>query len=131
MSWAIAAIIIFGFAWVWLGEGCYYWRWRAAYSQLWVVILVWPLHWVIAGLDDWSIASNARQAQQAAADRVPRVIREFDGCKVYAFKDSGRWHYTTKCPSTASTSSSYEVVTGSGKSRRTHIETEVITTGNQ
>ncbi|MBU9293056.1 hypothetical protein KTD18_16025 [Burkholderia multivorans] len=39
----------------------------------------------------------ARNQAQERADATPHVIREADGCKVYAFEADGRWHYFTRC----------------------------------
>ena len=47
----------------------------------------------------------AARSAQDSADAQPRVIREIDGCKVYAFKSNG-WHYFTRCPSSTSTAGS-------------------------
>lgn len=46
------------------------------------------------------------QIAQDAADRKPHVIREADGCKVYAFKSEGIWHYFTRCPASRTTTES-------------------------
>jgi hypothetical protein len=45
---------------------------------------------------DWSKQVVADREAQERADATPHVIREADGCKVYAFK-SGDWHYFTRC----------------------------------
>lgn len=71
---------------------------------------------------EWDRAEAAREE----AERQPRVIREADGCKVYAFKAGDRWHYFTRCANQTTTDSSYTV--RSGKTSRT--ETESITTTN-
>jgi hypothetical protein len=34
---------------------------------------------------------------------TPHVIKEFDGCKLYAFERQGRDHYITRCPSSKTT----------------------------
>lgn len=56
---------------------------------------------------EWSMAHDRAKAEQAAADAKPRVIREVDGCKVYAFKAADRWHYFTRCPNKTTTESSW------------------------
>lgn len=79
--------------------------------------------------DGWKAAraeDDARNAAREAAERQPHVIREADGCKVYAFKVDGRYSYFTRCKDTTTTESSYTV--RSGKSSRT--ETESITQQN-
>lgn len=61
---------------------------------------------------------NRVKAAKEAADRQPHVVREADGCKVYAFKSGDRWHYFTRCPNAHTvTDTAYEQCTGSGKSR--------------
>lgn len=75
-------------------------------------------------------AEAARIAAQAAADRLPRVIREADGCKVYAFKE-GHWHYFTKCPATTTTDRTYEQCHKSGKTTVCENKTEQIVTENK
>lgn len=74
----------------------------------------------------WKAESDKRAEAQAAADMQPRVIREVDGCKVYAFKSGDRWHYFTRCADQTTTESSYDV--RSGKTTRTEVES--ITTKN-
>lgn len=75
-------------------------------------------------------AERERQKEEAERqDMIPRVVREADGCQVYAFKATGRWHYFTRCPYAGTvTDTAYEHCEGSGKSRRcsekhTSIET--------
>lgn len=64
---------------------------------------------------------------QGAADLQPRVIREVDGCKVYAFKSSaeGRWHYFTRCPGERTTTDTTNTVR-SGKTTRQET-TQIVT----
>lgn len=63
-------------------------------------------------------AENAAKHAKRVAEETPHVIREADGCKVYAFKAADRWHYFTRCPGEkVVTSGAYEHCTGSGKSR--------------
>ena len=72
-------------------------------------------------------AEQAEEARQAAADAKPHVIREADGCKVYAFKAGERFHYFTRCPDAkTSTDTNYEVCTQSGKTRTCKPQTETI-----
>lgn len=47
-------------------------------------------------MSDWGKRQEADREAQERADATPHVIREADGCKVYAFK-SGDWHYFTRC----------------------------------
>jgi hypothetical protein len=64
-------------------------------------------------------------AAQALAERTPHVIREADGCKVYAFKGDGVYHYFTRCGSTVTTDHQY---TESCGKKCTTTKTESITT---
>lgn len=77
-------------------------------------------------------ASMAAAAQAEQRERTPHVVREADGCKVYAFKDGGRYHYFTRCPMVTSTESSWEVCQsyqqGKQTHRKCHDESEVIST---
>lgn len=83
--------------------------------------------WMVFGeTPEWKKRADAEDEARRAAERKPRVIREADGCKVYAFKEGDRWHYFTRCPEQTTTESSYSV--RSGKTTRT--ETESITTTN-
>lgn len=67
--------------------------------------------------------------EQDKRNRLPHVVREADGCKVYAFLSGDRYHYFTRCSNDrVTTESSYEECTGSGKSRHCENKTESITT---
>ena len=70
-------------------------------------------------------AEEAERAQRRAAARIPHVIREADGCKVYAFDDGGRTHYFTRCGNESVTTES-SWTEKSGKS--TVTKTEIIKT---
>lgn len=69
------------------------------------------------------------RAEQAArrAEETPHIIREADGCKVYAFK-SGEWHYFTRCGATVTTDRTYTESCGKN-CRRSKTET-IVTNGN-
>lgn len=75
---------------------------------------------------EWYQESVRERKALEHREQTPHVVREADGCKVYAFKSGDRYHYFTRCPdSTATTESSYSVGCGKGCSR---TETESITT---
>ena len=38
-----------------------------------------------------------RCIEKIEKDKIPHVIREVDGCKVYAFSNGSKWHYFTRC----------------------------------
>ena len=67
-------------------------------------------------------AAKAAEAARVKAtdeyEKTPHIVREADGCKVYAFKSGDRWHYFTRCPDSRTvTDTAYEQCTGSGKTR--------------
>ena len=67
---------------------------------------------------------DARRAEARRREETPHVIRESDGCKVYAFKAGDSLHYFTRCPnSTTKTDRTYKVCRQSGKT--THCENRV------
>ena len=71
--------------------------------------------------EEWAkerAAEEAAKVAQRRANETPHVVREADGCKVYAFLSGDRWHYFTRCPNAVTvTDTAYEQCTGSGKSR--------------
>lgn len=76
---------------------------------------------------DWAKSGDAAREAQERADATPHVIREADGCKVYAFK-SGDWHYFTRCSDgTVTTERSY--TERHGKTTEHKSET-IVTQGN-
>jgi hypothetical protein len=76
-------------------------------------------------MSDWAKREEAERHAQERADATPHVIREADGCKVYAWKGDG-WHYFTKCPnSTVQTDRHYTEQCGKGCTRN---KVESITT---
>ena len=81
-------------------------------------------------LNERQVKRAAEQAQEAL-DAVPRVIREIDGCKVYAFKSQGMWHYFTRCPASTTTNRTYEQCHKSGKTTVCENKTEQIVTENK
>jgi hypothetical protein len=70
---------------------------------------------------------RAKKAAQVEADKQPRVVREADGCKVYAFKSGEHWHFFTRCPSTTTTDRTYDVRQG----KTTVQKVEQIVTENK
>lgn len=85
-----------------------------------------------SGADALDKEAAERRAKAAAERReqTPHVVREADGCKVYAFKSEGRHHYFTRCPdSRTTTESSWEECRTSGKI--THCETKTENIGEQ
>lgn len=94
-----------------------FFRWIAV-----IALVIFGIH--ACNQSDWYQASKAADAAQARADQTPHVIREADGCKVYAFKSNNYWHYFTRCGSTVTTDASH----GERSGKTTKTVTETITT---
>lgn len=76
---------------------------------------------------EWHKNSEKERIAAARARATPHVIREADGCKVYAFHDGDRDHYFTRCPdSKTTTESSYTVHCGKN-CNRTEVESIEVT----
>lgn len=76
---------------------------------------------------EWNQQQKLERAERERREQTPHVIREADGCKVYAFKSGDRYHYFTRCPdSRTTTENSWEVCSQSGKTRTCKTETESI-----
>lgn len=87
---------------------------------------------VIAVSCSFTDEAKERDAKRQAADeaaRQPHVVREADGCKVYAFKSGDLWHYFTRCPdSRTTTDTTIQYSVRSGKTTTTKQRVESITT---
>jgi hypothetical protein len=121
----IVAVVCFVFTWLAIKEG----EDRAAL----VALLIGALfgYWSYQGTTPEHLAEvKADTARAEAAERreqTPHVIREADGCKVYAWKGGDRYHYFTRCPaSTTVTDQHWQQCTGSGKTRSCKEMTESI-----
>lgn len=51
----------------------------------------------------WYSCRDTRTDAQRVQDQTPHVIREVDGCKVYAFESERSNHYFTRCPNSTTT----------------------------
>lgn len=71
-----------------------------------IVVGLWSLwHW-----RDTPEERAFKEAQVAAERRrreTPHVVREADGCKVYAFESGGRDHFFTRCPASTDTETTW------------------------
>lgn len=82
---------------------------------------------------DAAAPERAKFAAAQAAEAQPHVIKQVDGCKVYAWKgDSGRYHFFTRCPGSAtSTETNWQECrtepSGKTTTRRCENRQEVIT----
>jgi hypothetical protein len=81
---------------------------------------------------DWFIAQEKQKAIAAQAAAIPHVIRDVDGCKVYAFASGGMEHYYTRCGATVTTERNYTVNKQCGKTQCTERKQEtIVTEGNK
>lgn len=63
-------------------------------------------------------ADRRAAAERERKERTPHVVREADGCKVYAWKGGDRYHYFTRCPDSRTfTQQNWQECTGTGKHR--------------
>jgi hypothetical protein len=80
---------------------------------------------------DWYQDSERATAEDHKREATPHVVREADGCKVYAWKDgngTGKTHYFTRCPNaTVTTERNYTVNCGKNCTRH-ESETNVTET---
>jgi len=72
--------------------------------------------------------SKRQEAEAAQRESIPHVIREADGCKVYAFT-TDREHYFTRCGSSVTTETTWKKSCGKNCSR---VEGDtIVTEGNK
>jgi hypothetical protein len=80
---------------------------------------------------DWYQHSERATAEEHKREATPHVVREADGCKVYAWKDSGgtgTTHYFTRCPNAAVTTERNYTVNCGKNCTRHETETNVTET---
>lgn len=81
---------------------------------------------IVQSSDDRAAIAKKR-ADELEQRKIPHVIREADGCKVYSFYANNSDHYFTRCEnSTTSTERNYTVQRG----KSTHSEKEIIDASN-
>lgn len=80
------------------------------------------------GESDWYKQHQKESAEEDRKNAIPHVIREFDGCKVYAF-ETDREHYFTRCGSTVTTETNWE--THCGKACTKKESDSIVTEGNK
>jgi hypothetical protein len=77
----------------------------------------------------WYQDSEKSRREQERLDATPHVIREADGCKVYAFKSGDNWHYFTRCADgTVTTERNYSERHGK---TTVHKSETIVTSGNR
>lgn len=101
----------------------YGWKFFIILCVIWAGVLIYRYNTDPEWIKD-RVDRDAAVIAQKRADEQPRVIREVDGCKVYAFKSGDRWHYFTRCKDLTTTDTSWGECTGSGKFRRCETRTE-------
>jgi len=77
---------------------------------------------------EWYKEDQKRDAEARRQAATPHVIREFDGCKVYAFT-TDREHYFTRCGSTVSTETNFSK--SCGKNCTKQDSDTIVTGGNK
>jgi hypothetical protein len=77
---------------------------------------------------DWYKRDQKEMAAEAKRRATPHVIREADGCKVYAF-ETDREHYFTRCGSTVSTETNWSQSCGKNCSKK--MSDTITTEGNK
>lgn len=107
------------------------------YECHWMLGLLFSVASFFCGSAAWNESKPERIAAHAAekaaqealrkANETPHVIREADGCKVYAFLSGDRYHYFTRCKDQTTTDTSWEECRQSGKSRICETKTESVT----
>lgn len=78
---------------------------------------------------NWFAQQQRDRIAKEQAEQTPHVIREADGCKVYAFKYGDRYHYFARCTDARTvTESSWDEChpIGSAKSQKCITKTESI-----
>ena len=76
---------------------------------------------------DYYKRDQVARLENERREATPHVIREADGCKVYAFKAGEKYHFFTRCPnSKTATEKAWEDCEGAGKLRRCQDKTETI-----
>lgn len=85
------------------------------------------------GFSDWAKRQDEEREVQDRADATPHVIRAADGCRVYAFKAAGEWHYFTRCgDGSVTTERNWTESHRVGKQTVTEHKSEtIVTTGNK
>lgn len=94
------------------------------------LVLVFGLaFWGIKSCTDseWYENSQKERIAREQAAATPHVIREADGCKVYAFFSGGRDHYFTRCPDSKTTTESSYTVNCGKNCNRTEVESIEVT----
>ncbi len=87
--------------------------------------IVWGFWQPLAATPEEKAAQQAQEQAKRYARETPKVIREADGCQIYAFERSGREHYFTRCPATTSTETNW--TENCGKNCTSHKQESIVT----
>lgn len=79
-------------------------------TTLWIVVPLALLFGLVKGCDSlpYFVERQKQVDIQRKKEETPHVIREVDGCKVYAFKVNQHYHYFTRCPKDTTTDTTIE-----------------------
>lgn len=92
---------------------------------IWIVLVCIPWsmwHWRETPQE--SAVRLAREAAERKARETPHVIREADGCKVYAFHKGDREHFFTRCPAATDTETTWSE--SCGKNCRKEMSDHIV-----
>lgn len=112
-----------------------YWAWHDGFLGSVIVICL-----IIFGVyscnqsewnQSWEREQKTKEAAEALREQTPHVIREADGCKVYAFKSGANYHYFTRCPANTTTETNNSYSCGTAKNPKTCIKQDIIPTENK
>lgn len=126
--WAAVVVMAGGFIWSIVDRA---WGWEFP-GGCFIVAVVLAVIGLFSYMDNTpeSIAQRAQDEASRKAALIPHVVREFDGCKVYRWRnsDSDHWHYVTKCPHEVTTESAHTESKRSGKTTTNITVPEIIKT---
>lgn len=121
------AILILALLLVWVVVTHYFDGEGMVWASLFVV-LIWVM-WFTRDSPAEAAVKDARKATERLARETPHVVREADGCKVYAFERHGRDHYFTRCPATTDTETNWKESCGKNCTR--HKSENIVTENAQ
>jgi hypothetical protein len=106
----------------------WWWKWGDAVKFFGAVVV--GLFGVKSCADsDWYQKQMSANAAARTARETPHVIREKDGCKVYAFERDGRDHYFTRCGEVVTTETNWTQSCGKNCSKQ--VSDIIETRGNK
>lgn len=84
--------------------------WTFIKISLWIIVPVAIFGGLIVGCNQlpYFKQRDEEYKRKLLAEETPHVIREVDGCKIYAFKVGTKYHYFTRCPKETTTDTTIE-----------------------